>query len=100
MDSLAVFFIGNPIMDITVDDNDSVLHSKYKLEKGMACLASDEQMPIYDEVYNAPGRKVTPGGSALNSARAANHYLRQKDLPGKIAYAGCIGADEKGEALV
>jgi len=34
--------IGNPLLDISVFCDDSKLLDKYKLEHGMACLASEE----------------------------------------------------------
>ena len=41
----------------------------------MAILAEEKHMPLYDELWNMPNREVIPGGSALNSARAANYML-------------------------
>jgi len=68
--------IENPLLDLTVDDNDSVLHNKYGLAHGQASLVTPEQMGIYHEVFHMPGRTTTPGGSSLNTVRAANHVLR------------------------
>jgi adenosine kinase len=45
------------------------------------------------------GRKSTPGGSSLNSARAANFILR-KENAGNVAFIGCIGNDDAGNTLV
>ena len=90
--------IGNPIMDISYEDQDRKYLDQYKLELGSACLASEEQMPIYDELFNCEGRQLIPGGSALNSARSAQHVLA-KSGDVKVAYLGCIGNDEKGESL-
>lgn len=44
------------------------------------------------------GRTTTPGGSALNTVRAANHVLRQKNGE-KVAFFGCISNDEAGRTL-
>ena len=85
--------IGNPIMDISVEDPESVVLNKYKLELGQACLATPEQMPIYDELYAREDSLHICGGSALNSARAANFS------GAKVAYAGCIGTDAKGDEV-
>lgn len=98
-DSISLFAIENPIMDISVDDPDRQLLDKYKLELGMACLATPEQLPIYEEAFKAEGRQLIPGGSALNSARACQHSLKGLGSKGKVAYAGCIGKDEFGAAL-
>jgi adenosine kinase len=56
-------------------------------------------MPIYDEIFKMDGRQIFPGGSALNSARAANYAYKQTDGKEQVAYMGCIGADERGQAL-
>jgi len=55
-------------------------------------------MPIYDELINTEGRLTTPGGSALNSSRAAQHLLKGGNQ-GSVAYIGCIGNDSMGEVL-
>ena len=88
-------FFGNPIQDITVDDNDKTLMTKYKLELGMACLATEEQMPIYEEAFKTEGMFLTPGGSALNSARAQKF----SNADSSVAYFGCIGDDDFGKSL-
>jgi sugar/nucleoside kinase (ribokinase family) len=46
------------------------------------------------------GREVTPGGAALNSARAANHCLRKVENGGTVAFVGCIANDDSGAILV
>lgn len=46
-----------------------------------------------------PGRTTTPGGSSLNTVRAANHALRKRN-GGRVAFIGCIGNDEAGQTLV
>jgi adenosine kinase len=61
----------------------------------MACLASPEQLPIYAEVNSSDSKLLTPGGSALNSARAYKHA----NPGGSVAYFGCIGNDEFGKSL-
>ena len=52
-------------------------------------------MPIYDEVWARADKMTSPGGSALNSARAQKY----SNPNGSVAYFGCIGNDEKGQAL-
>ena len=67
--------MGNPLLDISVDMDDDSLLKKYELDSGMAILAEEKHMPIYDEIWNMPNREAIPGGAALNSARAANYVL-------------------------
>ena len=52
-------------------------------------------MPIYDEVWARADKMTSPGGSALNSARAQKYA----NPNGSVAYFGCVGNDERGRAL-
>lgn len=52
-------------------------------------------MPIYDELWARDDKLTSPGGSALNSARAQKFA----NSNGTVAYFGCIGSDAKGQAL-
>ena len=88
-------YIGNPVMDITVSDPERDIMGRYSLELGMASLVTPEQMPIYDELWGREDKLVSPGGSALNSARAQMHANPQ----GSVGYFGCIGNDEMGRSL-
>jgi|DEB19_MinimDraft_2_1074335.scaffolds.fasta_scaffold343837_1 hypothetical protein len=72
---LAILVIENPLLDITVDDNESVLHAKHGLEHGQASLVTEANYGIHDEVFLFENKQITPGGAALNSARAANYVL-------------------------
>ena len=92
-----IFFIENPLLDISVELKDSSsLLDKYKLQHGMASLAGAEQFPIYEELWHMEGREAIPGGSSLNSARAAGFFLKNQGIQGKVSFFGCIGNDEKG----
>ena len=35
----------------------------------------------------------------MNSARAANYFLKHRGVEGKVTYFGAIGTDDKGEVL-
>jgi adenosine kinase len=96
-----VLFFCNPLLDISIEDSeDGALLKKYNLTAGQAVLATPEQHPIYDEIFNMDGRLLVPGGSALNSARACGwSFNKQTPGKGKVAYIGCIGKDKRGETL-
>lgn len=70
--------IENPILDVSVEVQDPAIFEKYELQKGLAMLAGEKQMPIYDEIWNMEGRETFPGGSTLNSARGANWFLNKQ----------------------
>ena len=76
MEKTGIFYIGNPLLDISCELKDSTLIEKYALSKGQASLATPEFMPLYDELWNMEGRQAIPGGSALNSARSTNFMLK------------------------
>ena len=96
-----MFFVGNPILDITVDDSKDKLLKKYGLEdqKNRAFLLDDKQKAIITEVWNMKQNKLTLGGSALNSARATVHWLKKKDKSAQVCYAGSIGKDAIGKRV-
>ena len=56
-------------------------------------------MPIYDEIWGMDGRTATPGGSAMNTARAANYFLKNRKESGRVTYFGAIGSDARGEII-
>jgi adenosine kinase len=94
-----LFCIENPLLDISVSMPDNALLEKYKLVHGQACLASPEQMPLYDEIWAMENKETIPGGSALNTARCANYVLKAQEHANKVMYYGSIGHCEKGETL-
>ena len=71
---------------------------KYNLGHGQACLAGEEHMPIYKEIFENPKGETTPGGAALNTIRAANFMLKEQ-FPNSTTYFGCIGEDEYGSTM-
>lgn len=92
---LLIFGIENPMLDLTNEFSTDEILRKYNLEYKLACLANEQQMPIFDELYKLEGTKRTPGGSALNTIRSANFMLKNSN-PDKCAYFGSIGEDEQG----
>jgi adenosine kinase len=96
---IALVVIENPLLDITVQDNDDVIHKKHGLEHGQASLVTSENIGIHDELFARDDKEITTGGAALNSARACNHVLRKAEFDGDVAFVGCIGNDESGKIL-
>ena len=95
---MLVFGIENPLLDLSNEFSSDDILTKYKLQHGQASLAQEEQMPLYDELWKMEGTQRIPGGSSLNSIRAANFMLKDTH-PGKCAYFGCIGKDEVAKVL-
>ena len=90
--------IENPLLDVQLEIENDELLTKYGLEHGQACLANESHQALFAEIWATPGKMTIPGGSSLNSMRAANHML--KDVaPGKCAFFGSIGNDEIGKTL-
>lgn len=92
--------IENPLLDITIADESSELHDKYKLEHGLASLVTPENIGIHDDIFAREGKETTPGGAALNSARCAAHCLSQEGQKDVVAFVGCIARDAAGDILV
>ena len=90
--------IENPLLDIQLDIETDELMTKYGLVHGQACLADEKHQPLFAELWTAPSKIIIPGGSSLNSVRAANHMLKDA-APGKCAFFGSIGNDEIGKTL-
>ena len=90
-----MIYFGNPVYDISVNDGEREVMNRYGLQLGMASLATPEQIPIYSELWNREDKLTSPGGSALNSARAQKYA----NANGSVAYFGCIGNDAYGESL-
>lgn len=95
---ILVFAIGNPLLDIAKEFADDTILDKYGLKHASACLASPEQLPLYEELFAMEGIETIPGGSALNTIRATAFFLKNSH-PKSTAYVGCIGQDDTGKVL-
>jgi adenosine kinase len=95
---LLVFGIENPLLDLSKEFSNDEILKKYKLQHGHASLATEEQKPLYDELWKHEDTTKIPGGSTLNTIRSAN-FMLSDNHPGKCAFFGSIGKDEVGRAL-
>lgn len=93
--AIDMVYFGNPIFDMSVNDEERALMTKHGLDLGVATLATPEQMCLYDEIWAREDKTTSPGGSALNSARAQKFA----SASGSVAYFGCVGNDDKGRAM-
>lgn len=96
---LLLFAIENPLIDISKEFDTEDIINRYGLTHGLASLAGEAQMPLYDELWLMEGIETIPGGSGLNTTRAVNFMLKNTH-PDKCAYAGCIGNDDRGKTLM
>lgn len=99
-DQIALVAIENPLLDITVQDNDGAVIEKYGLQPNTACLVDEKTAPLHDEIQARDDCEKTCGGAAMNSARVANHCLQKAGHAGKVSFVGCIAKDEAGDVLV
>ncbi len=95
---LLIVAIENPLLDIQLEIPSEELLHKYGLQHGQACLADEKHQPLFGEIWGHPEKMTIPGGSSLNSVRAANHMLKDSH-PRKCAFFGSIGNDEIGQTL-
>ncbi|KAH3762058.1 adenosine kinase 2 [Pelomyxa schiedti] len=84
-----VLGFGNPLLDITVDVNEAFL-ARYGLSPNAAILAGPTHMPLYEEVGAMTSKKLTTGGSCLNTMRAVQWMTQKKHMTG---FVGSIGVD-------
>jgi len=96
--NVLVVAIENPLLDIQLEIETNDLLDKYGLQHGQACLADEKHQPLFGEIWGNDKKVVVPGGSSLNTIRAANHMLKDSH-PGKCAFFGSIGNDEIGRTL-
>lgn len=93
----ALFGLGNPLLDVSVQTTDDTLFTKYNLKPADAILAADEHIPLYAEIQAEPYKpEYVAGGSCQNSVRVAQWMMQQE---GATAYTGCVGKDETAEKL-
>ena len=79
---------------MTVEDK--VVIEKYKLEPEEFNLATEEHKSLFFDIFAQNKTKFIPGGSALNSARAANFMLKCCGHDDKIVFCGSINNDGYG----
>merc|ERR1739848_812135 len=91
----ALLGMGNPLLDISADVDQSVL-DKYGLKGGDAILAESQHQPLFADLTKVPGVQYIAGGATQNTIRVAQWLLQQ---PGATAYMGCVGNDENGSKL-
>jgi adenosine kinase len=94
-----IFGIGNPLLDLSVECPTDEMIKRYEMIAGQAILAGEKQMPIYKELWGTDGIDKIPGGSALNTIRAAAWMLKKTHAEKVCCYQGSIGKDEVAEVL-
>eukprot|EP01108_Squamamoeba_japonica_P002516 TRINITY_DN2210_c0_g1_i3.p1 TRINITY_DN2210_c0_g1~~TRINITY_DN2210_c0_g1_i3.p1 ORF type:complete len:378 (-),score=220.30 TRINITY_DN2210_c0_g1_i3:388-1455(-) len=94
-ETLVLIGMGNPLLDISSEVKPELL-TKYGLEPSNAILAEEKHMPLYAEMVKDYDVQYVPGGSALNTVRAANWLLGDKAHTG---YFGSVGKDDNADIL-
>ncbi|KAI6250587.1 Adenosine kinase [Erysiphe necator] len=85
----------NPLLDIQVFGDDSLLQ-KYGIKPNDAILAeTDLHKSIYDDLLNNFPAKLIAGGGAQNTARGAQYLLP----PDSVVFIGGIGDDKYADIL-
>lgn len=91
-DKIKVFAAGNPLLDISVHTEASMIE-KYELMYGGAVLAEPKHEELFKELMAMPGMETIPGGSALNTIRCTNFMLSAAGQERACLYFGSIGKD-------
>jgi len=87
--------IGNPLLDISVNIDQSFL-DKYNKLPGNAVLAEEKDFPIYDEIQAKSDVLYIAGGATQNSIRGAQWMSPVK---GVTHYIGSVGDDNDASKL-
>jgi len=91
----AILGMCNPLLDISSEVPTDVL-TKYGVSLNNAILASDEHLPLYDELVKDYPVQYIAGGATQNSIRVAQWMLQ---VPGATSFFGAVGKDAFGETL-
>jgi len=91
----ALLVVCNPLLDITVSVDDPFIR-KHGKEPGLASLATDADLPLFEEIQLLADVKYSAGGAGQNTARAVSFMSPTKSL---VHYVGCVGADANAQLL-
>ena len=92
----ALMGLGNPLLDISADVDQSVL-DKYGVKLNDAILAEEKHQPLYPELVAMDSVQYIGGGATQNSIRVAQ-WMSQA-APGMTSFVGCVGKDSYAEQL-
>jgi len=87
--------MGNPLLDISAVVEPSFLE-KYKLKANDAILATEEHVPMYQEMVDNYKVEYIAGGATQNSLRVAQWVLQ---TPNAATFMGGVGTDKFSETL-
>jgi adenosine kinase len=96
--SKQIFGIGNPLLDMSVNVTEEFLE-KYGIQKANASMASEKDLPLFDEIKSDPNIKYLAGGATQNSIRGAAWMLAHAGKSNKTYMTGSISKDENGDLL-
>ncbi|VDM95339.1 unnamed protein product [Thelazia callipaeda] len=86
---------GNPLLDLQTDVNLEYLQ-KWNLNENDAILASDQHIPMFEELVKNPNTLYLPGGATQNTLRVFQWITNE---PNRATFFGCIGDDKYGVIL-
>jgi adenosine kinase len=99
MQAKQVFGIGNPLLDMSVNVTEEFLE-KYGIKKANASMATEKELPLFDEIKTDPNIKYLAGGATQNSIRGAAWMLSHSGKSKLCYMTGSISRDENGALLV
>jgi len=85
----------NPLLDISVTVDDAFI-KRHGKEPGLASLADDKDLPLFDEIEKFDTIEYIAGGAGQNTARAVAFMSPSKST---VHYLGSIGSDANGKRL-
>jgi len=109
--------VDNILLDVAYEMPNNKLWQEVGVEPGLQYTATNEKLTkaalkvlkLSEGEYGCKLVSRTPGGCALNAARAANFYLKSLQelgtdsnicLENRVLNMGCVGADEPAETII
>jgi len=90
--------ISHCLLDISAHVDDDFI-KRHEIIIGTAVLATERQVPMYEEIQKLPNVVYTPGGASLNSIRIAQWILGAGAKERSTSFIGAIGDDSNGEFI-
>jgi len=86
------------LLDISAHVDDDFIKT-YEVQIGSGILATNRQLPMYEEMLRLPSVQYIPGGATLNSIRIAQWILRARATEPCTGFMGAVGEDTYGDYI-
>ena len=99
---MSLFVIGNALVDCQNHLDDLELLKKYECTPNITQVVlheADAKQGIFPILMDKKEKKLSIGGSEMNTVKAANFVLAAQGLKGQVTFFGGAGADENAKMI-